>query len=256
MLRRLLAAAVATAAASVAALAGSAIGPRAGATPRAGTAVSGLGESSSPPAVIADDGVLVPARRGRPSPVLHVFPLTRVDVRYGRSHHDYPATDIPVPCGSPVISAVDGTVWEVERSDRWNPRSDVPATRGGRTVVVDGDDGVRYLFAHFSSIRSSLAVGQEVRAGDLLGWAGSSGRSTGCHLHVGISPPCPGRIWNLLAGTLWPWRYLDAWRAGVNLSPRDELDAWTARYPGACTGTAVIAPAAGIDTGDHPSGVE
>ncbi len=123
-------------------------------------------------------------------------------------------------------------------------------------MVVDGDDGVRYLFAHFATITATLDVGQQVLAGDPLGTVGSSGRSTGCHLHIGISPICPTRIWNLLAGTLWPWRYLDAWRAGANLSPAGELDAWRAAHPGACSGTALIAPALGIDIGPLPDGVE
>ena len=196
--------------------------------------------------VIADTG-LAPATTTVKA--RHVFPVVSASARYTRSHHDYPATDVPVPCGTPLVAATDGIVWEVQRVDRWNPVIDVPGTRGGRTVVIDGDDGARYLYAHFSTIVSPLVVGQRVAAGDALGTVGTTGRSTGCHLHLGISPQCPGRIWDLLAGTIWPWPYLDAWRAGTNIHPGAEVAAWLEDHPGACSGTALVERPAGLDIG-------
>ncbi len=181
----------------------------------------------------------------------HVFPVLAANAPYTRSHHDYPATDVPVPCGTPLVAATDGVIWEVQRLDRWNRFADVPSTRGGRTVVIDGDDGARYLYAHFSTIVSTLAVGDRVSAGDPLGAVGTTGRSTGCHLHLGLSPQCPGRIWDLLAGTIWPWPYLDAWRAGNNIHPGAELAAWVEAHPGACGGSAVIERSAGLDQGPN-----
>jgi murein DD-endopeptidase MepM/ murein hydrolase activator NlpD len=186
------------------------------------------------------------------APVRHGLPISSRPAPYERSHHDYPATDFAVPCGTPIDATVDGVVWEVDRVDRWNPATDIAATRGGRTVVIDGDDGVRYLFAHFSTIDSSVVVGKRVSVGDRLGGVGTTGRSTGCHLHLGLSPQCANRVWDRLAGTIWPWPYLDAWRAGENLSPGPEIAAWLLRHPDGCSAGAAIAPVAGVTSGLEP----
>ncbi len=189
---------------------------------------------------IADVSGLAPATRTITF-VPHAFPIESGRGTYEPTHHDYPATDIALPCGTALVAAVDGEVWEVDRVDRWNAATDVPSTRGGRTVVIDGDDDVRYLYAHLSAIDSGLAVGQRVRAGQRIATIGTTGRSTGCHLHLGLSPRCTTRIWDRLAGTVWPWPYLDAWRRGENLSPGPEVEAWLAAHPGGCGSSAVIA---------------
>jgi murein DD-endopeptidase MepM/ murein hydrolase activator NlpD len=54
----------------------------------------------------------------------------------------------------------------------------------GRMVEIDHGDGLTTRFAHMSKI--SVAVGQTVNAGDLLGRSGNSGRSTGPHLHYEV----------------------------------------------------------------------
>lgn len=190
---------------------------------------------------------LAPATK--PVPARHVFPVVSTNYRYTRSHHDYPATDVSVACGTRLVAITDGVIWEVERVDRWNPSIDIPGTRGGRTVVIDGDDGARYLYAHFATIVSGLAVGQRVGAGDTLGTVGSTGRSTGCHLHLGLSPQCPTRVWDRLAGTIWPWPYFDAWLQGTNVHPGAELADWLAANPGGCGNSAVVAPDPLVDQG-------
>ncbi|MEZ5217987.1 MAG: M23 family metallopeptidase [Ilumatobacteraceae bacterium] len=210
--------------ASAVALAAPFVGPSAvvaePATPAAATA----------PAATAPTEV----RAARSAPAQYRFPVPAGSPRYTTSHHDYPATDLAVSCGTPVVAVTAGVIWEVERVDRYDPNHDVPAARGGRTVVLDGDDGARYLYAHLSSIRSDLDVGDRVTAGDAIGAVGSTGRSTGCHLHLGISPQCDTRIWDLLAGMIWPWRYLDAWRVGSYADPGAEIQAWMRLSPELC----------------------
>ena len=48
---------------------------------------------------------------------------------------------------------------------------------------------------------------------------GQTGRASACHLHFGISPPCPGKEWSVRRGTVWPFVYLDEWRTVANAAP-------------------------------------
>ncbi len=158
-----------------------------------------------------------------------------VDIGYSREHHDYPATDVFAGgCATTVISPVNGTLLEIRREDQWNAADDNPATRGGRSITLGGDDGVRYYFAHFESIEPALEVGNRVRIRDPLGQIGMTGRAGACHLHFALSPPCPGLEWSVRRGVIWPWPYLDAWRRGEQLSPAAEIQRWVADHPNGC----------------------
>ena len=61
--------------------------------------------------------------------------------------------------------------------------------------------------------------------GDPLGVMGQTGnaRKSACHTHFGISWPCDATEWAVRRGEIWPWKYLDAWRAGEQLSPVAEI---------------------------------
>ncbi len=150
------------------------------------------------------------------------------------THSTYPATDIFVGCGARLVSPVWGTVLEVRRLDAYDPTIDNPATRGGRSVSILGLDGVRYYLAHFDTIVDGLDVGDEVALGQELGTMGETGRTSACHLHFSISPPCPGKEWSVRRGVIWPHGYLDAWREGRQLSPVDEVEDWLVANPNAC----------------------
>lgn len=54
-------------------------------------------------------------------------------------------------------------------------------------VIVDDGNGYRSVYAHFERI--VVQVGQEVQAGQLLGYEGATGHATGCHLHYGLFSP-------------------------------------------------------------------
>jgi len=133
-----------------------------------------------------------------------------------------------------VISPVDGTLLEVRRDNLYDPATNNPALRGGRSVAVLGDDGVRYYFAHFESIDDALAAGNRIAIGDTIGQIGMTGRAGACHVHFGISPPCPGPEWSVRRGVIWPWPYLDSWKRGEQSSPKAELDHWLSTNPNAC----------------------
>jgi peptidoglycan LD-endopeptidase LytH len=159
----------------------------------------------------------------------YVFPVRPASAAsYGRDHHDYPATDIFAACGTAVVSPTSGVVLEVSRRDRWDPAVNDGATRGGLSVTVFGDDGVRYYGSHYASIRSGIEPGVRVTAGQELGTVGRTGsaRPTPCHLHFGISPPCGFGDWQVRRGVIATWPYLDAWKAGTPRSPAAEVAAW------------------------------
>lgn len=162
-------------------------------------------------------------------------PVERAErASWAREHHDYPATDVFAGCGTALVSPASGILTEVRRTDGWTSSVDNPATRGGKSLTIVGDDGVRYYLAHFDSIEPGLEPGRRVQPGDRLGSMGTTGRSSGCHLHFALSPPCPGKEWSVRRGVVWPWRYLDAWRRGQPLSPADEVRAWANANPDAC----------------------
>ena len=155
---------------------------------------------------------------------------------YSRDHHDYPASDVFVSgnCGSSLISPVSGVILEARRDDGWDKTIDNPATRGGKSVAILGDDGVRYYMAHFDSLTTDIEAGVRVEVGHPLGLMGMTGRAGACHVHFAISPPCPGKEWSVRRGVIWPWKYLDAWRRGQQLSPLPEVEQWVAAHPDAC----------------------
>lgn len=83
--------------------------------------------------------------------------------------------DIANRNGGPILAADSGTVVVASWLDN---------TGYGNRVVVDHGNGMKTLYAHLSSF--SVVVGQTVKRGDKLGMMGSTGRSTGTHLHFEI----------------------------------------------------------------------
>jgi murein DD-endopeptidase MepM/ murein hydrolase activator NlpD len=153
--------------------------------------------------------------------VRYRFPVAGCRARYGGAHHDYPAADMFTGRGCAFVAPVDGRVDEVTRTDAWSQASDRGADRGGRSVSLVGVDGVRYYGSHLEAVAAGIGPGVRVRAGDPLGRIGNSGsaRVTPVHLHFGISWPTRPGIWWVRRGMVPPARYLDAWRAGGDLSP-------------------------------------
>ena len=81
--------------------------------------------------------------------------------------------DITAGTGTPVHAAADGVVADAEYSPGY-----------GRMVVIDHGNGMRTLYGHMS--RLATVPGQEVRRGEVIGYAGSTGHSTGTHLHFEV----------------------------------------------------------------------
>ncbi len=163
---------------------------------------------------------LLPIAPAQAAPV-YVFPVANCKATYGKYHHDYPATDIQSKLGCAFVAPINGVVEDVNRKDRWSGKTNLGQDRGGLSVSIIGEDGVRYYGSHLSRIDPGIAPGVAVIAGQKLGEVGSSGsaRGTKPHLHFGISYPTMPGDWEIRRGVLYPWKYLDAWKAGKDLSP-------------------------------------
>jgi murein DD-endopeptidase MepM/ murein hydrolase activator NlpD len=161
----------------------------------------------------------------------YLFPVAGCEVNYARAHHDYAATDILTKAGCKFVAPIDGIVDEVNRVDLWKSPPNNGIDRGGLSVSIIGVDGVRYYGSHLRSIPTSIQPGVAVKAGRLLGAVGSTGsaRGTAPHLHFGISWPTPVDIWWVRRGEVLPWKYLDAWEKGKDLSPVKEVAARKAK---------------------------
>jgi murein DD-endopeptidase MepM/ murein hydrolase activator NlpD len=157
----------------------------------------------------------------------YVFPIVGCDYTYAKAHHDYPATDILAKAGCRYVAVTSGVIDEVNRIDSWSGKTNLGVDRGGLYVSFIGTDGVRYYASHLRTIPKSIQPGVEVKAGRLLGTVGATGsaRGTKPHIHFGLSWSTPPQTWWVRRGMVWPWKYLDAWKAGKDLSPAKEVEA-------------------------------
>ena len=90
--------------------------------------------------------------------------------------HGYNGIDIVSTFGSNILASADGTVI-VAKSSGWNGGY-------GSYIVIKHSNGTQTLYAHLSGV--AVSVGDEVAQGQVIGYMGSSGKSTGTHLHFEI----------------------------------------------------------------------
>ena len=77
--------------------------------------------------------------------------------------------------GTPIHAAGDGTVIFVGRKGGY-----------GNVVIIAHRGGYKTLYAHMSRFRKGIRVGKHVKQGQIIGYVGSTGLSTGPHLHFGL----------------------------------------------------------------------
>lgn len=90
--------------------------------------------------------------------------------------HGYNAIDIAASCGTPIFASASGDVI-ISKTYGWNAGA-------GKYVVIDHPNGTQTLYAHLS--KNIIFKGWHVVKGQVIGYIGTTGRSTGCHLHFAI----------------------------------------------------------------------
>jgi murein DD-endopeptidase MepM/ murein hydrolase activator NlpD len=107
----------------------------------------------------------------------HIFPV-RGKHTYGdgigapRGDHTHQGQDISAPCGTKLVAAQGGTVTV----------NAYQASGAGYYVVIDSIGGTDHVYMHLA-YAPVLAVGQVVKTGQTIGSVGTTGSSSGCHLH-------------------------------------------------------------------------
>jgi murein DD-endopeptidase MepM/ murein hydrolase activator NlpD len=114
-----------------------------------------------------------------------------------------------------------GVVDFVNRVDKW-PKIRKDADKGGLSVAIIGDDGVRYYGSHLAEVAEGIEPGVKVETGQLLGLTGETGNAAGVcpQLHFGISHPTTPDDWQVRRGEVWPQKYLYAWERGEPVGPK------------------------------------
>jgi len=164
---------------------------------------------------------LIPVIPANAAPI-YTFPVAGCKTSYGKYHHDYPATDIKTKFGCAFVAPINGVVEDVSTKDLWSGKTNLGQHRGGLSISIIGEDGVRYYGSHLSKIEPGIAPGVVVVSGQKLGEVGRTGSARGIpkpHLHFGISYPTQPGDWEIRRGVVAPWRFLDAWKEGKVLSP-------------------------------------
>lgn len=101
-----------------------------------------------------------------------------------KKHLNHNGMDWAAPTGTPVVATASGRVSRANRSESY-----------GNVIYLTHANGVESRYAHLDAFAEGLTEGATVTAGELIGYVGTTGRSTGPHLHfelrVGGTPVDP-----------------------------------------------------------------
>jgi murein DD-endopeptidase MepM/ murein hydrolase activator NlpD len=121
-------------------------------------------------------------------------------VSVAATHHDYPAADIAAPAGSPLYALSNGVVTKAWRYD----------SRCGIGFTMQTTDGLTWTYCHLAYREPAVVAGASLVAGTPVGLVGSTGHSTGPHLHLQLQPatlyPQTQAWFQSFAGTAFRWQ--------------------------------------------------
>lgn len=115
------------------------------------------------------------AVRGSTGPSYEGYYMAPVNGKRSQGLHGYNAVDIAAPHGTSIYAAASGKV--IISRTGWNGGY-------GNYVVISHPNGTQTLYAHNSG--NIVYVGQEVVQGQVIGYVGNTGRSTGPHVHFEV----------------------------------------------------------------------
>jgi len=92
-----------------------------------------------------------------------------------RNNQPHQGVDFAADAGTPVLAVIGGVVEDRGYDSIY-----------GNRLVIAGADGNRYLYAHLMRFEPGLMRGSSVAKGQVIGYVGNTGRSTGPHLHLGV----------------------------------------------------------------------
>ena len=122
-------------------------------------------------------------------------------VSVAHDHHDYPAADIAAPEGSPLYALANSVVVDVYPDG---------SGRCGIGLKLRVDGGPLYVYCHLAYLEPSMVPGASLAAGAPVGLVGSTGNSTGPHLHLQFAPavtyPQKEPWFQAFAGTAFRWQ--------------------------------------------------
>src|SRR5690606_28214645 len=125
-------------------------------------------------------GIVSPAQSSMSIPSRMPLAQMRLTSSYGMRNHpvlgvrrNHNGIDLAAPTGTPVYATADGIV---ARADRFGSY--------GNYIQIEHGGEMQTRFAHLSGY--AVSAGDRVRKGDLIGYVGSPGRSTGPHLHYEV----------------------------------------------------------------------
>ncbi len=117
------------------------------------------------------------AVRGAGGPVYAGYYIRPINGgRISQGLHGFNGKDFAAPCLTPVYASASGTVI-VARNYGWNGGY-------GKYVVIAHPNGTQTVYAHLSQV--FVSVGQYVPQGFMIGTVGSTGNSSGCHVHFEV----------------------------------------------------------------------
>jgi murein DD-endopeptidase MepM/ murein hydrolase activator NlpD len=152
-------------------------------------------------AAVADPAT---AASGAPGSIAgYVFPVGGGPsiVSVGHHHHDYPAADIAAPQGSPLYALADSFVMDIYADGSGNC---------GIGFRIQLETGTEYTYCHLSYLEPAVHPGAALGAGQPVGLVGSTGHSTGPHLHLQLDPavsyPQDEAWFKSFAGVAFSWQ--------------------------------------------------
>ncbi len=107
---------------------------------------------------------------------------TRLSSPYGRRRHPvllyevfHHGVDLAAPKNTPIVAAADGVITQIGRKGAY-----------GKYIRIKHDGGYQTAYGHMNGYRMGLKTGSRVKRGEVIGYIGSTGRSTGPHVHFEI----------------------------------------------------------------------